>query len=365
MYTLFEGPAEPLFPRYTPPNWSNVRTQLRRNLTRIQSYYGRQTYAVNAKHLLAKMIIAAALPTRLEAYRYYINAQRVSIDTTGALFLTSSTNWGRIQRGNFYNCPEVITVDYSEFDYDAVQRDWRNAKAVRVLYHPYMDLNMSTPDAKYYPASDKVAYISINMAMLLVQYRAFCQEEEALATSLGIPARNVYQFLAMHVLPNMLNSHVDVALLNRTLALAEGVVFPESDYMHSVFVPFVTDKVDACLELLLAYSSKVTMRLNDLQACLPTVGYNNGVSATVLPDNVDTRQLRWAYVLSRVPYMRLMTLMTIKTMRGQTALGREVNELRNILMRLERDGSLRQVMSGQLLDTTVLDLDDLLNLLTS
>lgn len=365
MYTLFTGPVESLYPRYTAPNWANVRQQLRQNLTRIQSYYGRQPYAVNAKHLLAKMIIAAALPITLEAYRYYSHAQRVSIDTTGALFLTSSTNWGRLHHGEFYNCPEVIMVDYSEFDYEEVARDWRNAKAVRVLYHPYMDLSLATPEAKHYPPSEKLAYISINMAMLLVQYRAFCLEEQAIALSLGGTTRNVYQFIAMHVLPNMLNSHVDVALVNRMSALAEGLVFPEAEYMHSVFTPFVTDKVDACLELLLLYSSKVTIRVHDLQASIPTVGYKSGIDATVLPDNVDTLQLRWAYFLSRVPYIRLMTIMTLQTMRGKTALGREINELRNKIQRLERDGSLRRMLSGQLLESTELELADLLNLLTA
>lgn len=294
------------YPRYDPPGWSNVKHQHQINLARVKQYYGNRPTAVMAQHMLIRLIHAMAIPKSLPLDRFYDNVTNLSLDISNVFFLTSSYGYGRIHNGVFYNCPEIIFSDFAPFDYNDVDLNWRTAQPIKVVYHPYSDLRLNLPEPNNYPERNEIAFISINIAMLMVQYRAFRNEEIQFQRISGTDMRSIYQFVRMHVLPNMLDSHVDIALINIVKAITEGKQVDITKSMHSFPLLDVTANTITVLSSFARYFSKVSKSTPIVFESMPMLAHNNICDALYLPDDAYITHNRWALAIAWLPYLEFI-----------------------------------------------------------
>lgn len=293
------------YPKYSPPGWSNVKYQHQINLARVKNYYGNRPTAVLAQHMLIRLIHAVAVPKSLPLDRFYDNVANLSSDISSVFFLTSSYSYGRFHNGVFYNCPEIIFADFSPFDYEEVNLNWRTAQPIKVVYHPYSDLRMNLPEPANYPERAETAFISINVAMLMVQYRAFRNEELAYQKISGTDMRSIYQFVRMHVLPNMLDSHFDIALMNVIGNIAKGIEPDNTKSMHSFPLLDVTTATKNVLGSFYSYFNKVAKSNAVFFESMPLVAHGSIADALYLPDDTILGNNRWAMALAWLPYVEL------------------------------------------------------------
>lgn len=361
MFDLFDRTAEVSSAQYTPPNWQYIRSQLQLNIKKLHGFYGTFPTAVKADHILARLITAVAIPKTLELTRFYDNVQRVSMDVAMALFFTSSISFGRLHHRNFYNCHEVIIADFTPFDERSVHENWKNVSAVTVEYHPYTDLNMLLPEPDSYAPSNKIAFIKINIAALMVQYRAFRLSEEMITAVTLENERSLYQFIRMHVLPNMIYSHVDHAVLNRMTHLLQDQGMIPSTKKHSFHLIEESNKVDAALEQEVMYYSRAQRDFKTILHAVPLITRRRAIDLLHNPDIAKTQQVGWALQLMRLPSVKLLALLCPENvLRANKA---TANALILDLTKLLNSHMLRRMLPPAFAEAAELDVADILNIM--
>lgn len=285
------------------PGWNYVREGLQRNITTVLRYYRRNPTAVESNHFLVKLLHSISFPLSYTLERYYNNVDAASFNVASALKITTSINSGHVFDGIFYGKgnKEIIVGNDESFDLTQANLQWQNLCPVRVLRHPRSDLGLNLLDGTHPAVETGLCVISINIAMLAIQYRAFRINEAETNGAAGESELSVMHFIRMYVLPNMLFSHLDVAIFNRMNALHVGAPFGQPPRQHSFYLIDYSERVTGIQKTLL---DNLTKQSHDFAATLrsiPAVFKEDMVGVMELPEIAPTRQVLWALVISQLP----------------------------------------------------------------
>lgn len=283
-------------------DWNYVRAGLQRNLTNIKNYYNSRVMSVKSNHLLCRIINTADISHNLEIERYYdildSNANRIS----NAMFMTSPVSKGRLFDGFFYGqgCIEVIISNNESFDPVVAYKNWKTISPVTVLLHPRTDLEMLLPNGKETSSEKGLCIISINIPMLLIQYRGFVDEQLYLDTTDGTGLQTVAHFVHRFVLPGMLDTHLDLAIFNRLTKVANGEIMGTVYKKHPFGQVDYSNKVTAIHERMVQDFKQRTMEYAGILEMIPAVVCNSMLQALKLPDIAPTRQIVWVELIARL-----------------------------------------------------------------
>ncbi len=282
-----------------PPKWNYVKTGLAINLERVLTYNRLYPFALPGQHFLVKLLaaIAGSLATPLE--RYYDRVDSLALGLSMTLGMTSSYNRGRVHDGVFYGegCTEVLLLDDDYFDYFKAHERWQEAQPIKVLEHPKSDLRFLPPLGRTTSPEQGLVVISINIAMLAVMYRAFELQKQRVGGT-----KSMYHFLGGWVIPNMLRSHVDIAVFNRYKRGALGI----SDHQNEPTLghPFRLAEygyiVDECVQWSLEHVKRQHRNFHTTLSNLPAVRAPNMLHALLMPDMPPTLQVDWALHAARL-----------------------------------------------------------------
>lgn len=308
MHGLFNLMPGVNIPTMYAANWHYAREGLRHNLKKVVEFYQTHSMAVESEHFLVRLLQSITTPKALPLDRYYAIVDALSLNLGMALKMTSSISKGHVFPGTFYGpgCTEVLIAENADFDVEAVNRNWENVQAIRVLRHPRSDLGLNLPDGKKTGSETGFAVIAINIPMLAVQYRAFRQREDEYSLRTGEPGRTIMQFIHMHVLPNMLYSHFDYVMFNRIYNLKRGAPLGESSKPHPFYITDFSQKLNAVHATVLVNLSAVGQDFAGILRSIPAVTKNNLDDVLVIPEMAPTRQVIWALALSRFPAIDFM-----------------------------------------------------------
>lgn len=287
-------------------HWPYVRDGLRRNLEVILRYHRKNPQAVQGSHFLVRLLGSIAVPLSLNLERYFENVDACTFDTASALKMTSAVAYGGLHKGIFYGpgCNEILIGHNDSFDIYHADKNWMNLQPVTVLRHPRSDLMMNLPDGKDTGTESGMVVIAINIPMLAIMYRAFVQYE---TKNVEEGARlSVYHFIRMYVLPNMLATHLDVALFNRIDNLQKGAPLGESKQAHSFALPDYSKKVNDIHKEILTYIHKKRQDFLGVLHTIPAAIKPDMASVMEIPDIVFTRQVSWALVLARLQVLAFL-----------------------------------------------------------
>lgn len=303
MYNLFNLMSTAAFgtPKY--PEWQYVRDGLKRNLGTVIRFYRKNPMAVQSSHFLVKLLQSITVPQSHNLERYYDNVDALALHVSMALKMTSSINQGKLFDGVFYGQgnPEILLAHNESFDIYEAHRNWQNVCAVKVLRHPKSDLALNLPDGTRSGSETGLAVIAINVPMLAVQYRAFRINEIMINEGDNESQRSITQFIHMYVIPNMLFSHLDLAIFNRLNNRRKGLPLGETRKEHSFYLIDYAKKVDSVQDAIL---HNLRGRGKDFTAILrsvPLVTKDNLEQAFALPEVAPTQQALWALVTARLP----------------------------------------------------------------
>lgn len=338
------------------PNWPYVRDGLKRNLSTVIRYYRRNPTAVKAQHFLVRLLQSITVPHSLPIDRYYANVDALALNISMALKMTSPIFKGEIFEGVFYgrNSTEVLIASDEVFDPVKANTNWRNLCPVRVLQHFRTDIELNIPDGTAFGTESGTAVFSINIPMLAIQYRAFRLEQIKLTADTDEAQLTVQQFIRMYVLPNMLFSHLDVALFNRLVAVKENKPIAEGVKSHPFFVADYDDRVDFVLASVLNYLSIKEQEFAGMLKTIPAVTKENMFEVMTLPNLAPTRQVAWGLVLAELPVALFLHRMShgFRHARNRT----EVNYIQRAAQAFKSDSTLRSALPPRLFNQVASEL---------
>lgn len=298
----------------------------------ICNYYHNRVYAVKNAHLLVRMLQSIDVPMEYEISQY-ANVATIRAPFIARTFdLTSDVNRGRIFDGVFYGegSSEILISEEDYFNPFYAEKHWRRICAVKPLLHCKSDLGLLLPNGKFTSTGIGLSAVSINIALLAVQYRSFILSQRIKYDNQG-GHLGASHFVHMYVLPNMLYNHVDLAILNRLMNLFYGVPQGDALIRHPMAIIDYTKKVDRVLERCIYSVNKRTLTLDALLKILPAVFSKNQEEVLMMPDTQMTVQSMLKILMVRLPIMRFLLDFS-----GKRSLGLNRQYMTAIRTKLER-----------------------------
>jgi len=346
-------------------NWHYARDGLRHNLKKVVEFYHTHSMAVESDHFLIRLLQSITTPKATPLDRYYSIVDALSLNLGMALKMTSSISKGHVFPGVFYGpgTTEVLIADNADFDAVAATRNWEHVQAIKVLRHPRSDLGLNLPDGKKTGTDEGIAVIAINIPMLAVQYRAFRLTEDEYTARTGEPGRTIQQFVHMHVLPNMLYSHLDYVIFNRIYNLATGRPMGESTKNHPFYITDFANKLNAVQLTILENLKAVGQDFTGVLRSIPAVTKDTLDDVMSVPEMAPTRQVVWALALARFPAIDLMVDLVEGGNQGgaQTRNQMQLNTLMQAIRQYRTGAYFSSVLSGDVLYDVESEIDDLVD----
>lgn len=368
MYNLFDlGPdvAQPIFKM---AQWRMIRDGLRRNVAQVIEYYRLNPQAVKSDHFLVRLLQSISVSRSMNLERYYDNVDGIALPLSMALNMTSALYKGATFDGIFYGrgCKEVLVAQSQDWNLEQAHRNWENLVAVKVIKHPVTSLGLDLPDGSrpsvWNSASNlnttgalyNTAVIMIDIPLLAIQYRAFRQNETQISAERGYDdsERSMMQFIRMYVLPNMLQSHLDLVVFNRLDAIKRGLPLESAKNKHPFVMPDYTLKIDQALTEIISRVEKMPRDFQGILKSIPAIFKDNLYQVMDLPRFPPTRQIIWAMVLSRIEV--LFFLFAFLDDGARTRNGKVVNHILHEL-RMYRSA---KIMDSVLPRGVMVDIDD-------
>lgn len=288
-----------------PPKWSYVKTGLQINLEKVQTYSKLYPFAVPSQHFLNRLITSISVPMSVPLERYYDLVDGMAKNLSMSMQMTSPYYRGKVHNGVFYGkgSSEVLLLNEDYFDSTWVHENWRQACPIKVLQHPKSDLGMFVPFGRPYSQETGLSVISINITMLAVMYRAFILQRKSL-----INGQSPYMFLGGFVLPNMLDSHVDIALFNRYCRVAFDIDDQNNipSVRHSFTMPDYSALTDFTIAQAVEHAKRQHRNFNTTLKSLPAISQLNMSEVLQMPDTYRTMQDDWALQACRLKAIRFL-----------------------------------------------------------
>ena len=271
------------------------------NLFEAIAYYKRQVKYVKANHILAQIITMLDLP-RPDMSSSYFNAYVAErAEHVARLFkLTTSEIYGKCHPGycfgNLYK--ELYLYDASPFDIVFDETHWQNISPVRVITHNKNDLSMLATYGKVTTSESGLAIMSINVRRLAFNYRCF--QRWNLSGNHGLSLVN---YIGMFIIPNMLKSLTDIALMNRIMSIYYNEPLSEVLINHPYYKANYIERLDKGINTLLTNLDHTDNKYYAAMAeAIPALARPNMDIALILPDVLNTQQNDWVLIYGRLRY---------------------------------------------------------------
>lgn len=309
-------------------------------LNKILKYYKTQVTSVNSDHILVRLIQSLPLQLSYPYQRYVDVAREASYGVSMSLQFTSPLSVGLYRQTSYFygnNNHEIIIVNNDEFELDEAIANWKDLSPVRVLSHPFTDLNYQLANGRKSSEEKGLVCMTINIPMLMLQYRRWVESEKF---AFGDAGRTLMQFVSMYVIPNILKSHIDHCYFNRLSAQLKQLPVLPFNNSHPFALVDYSSRIDRILPILNARLSTNIYDFADIVRMLPVLFNDNLWSIIKLPDGVINRQVEWAYCLSR---LNLISYLLYLNRSSDSFKNREyMNQIKFDITRLRNDKGLLQ-----------------------
>lgn len=310
------------------------------DVQRVVDYYRKGSLYIQNTHLLVKLINTLAVPMTYTLDEYYEICYQRSLYVATALGMTSSINYGKWFKGQFYfGCDELIIAYNTEEDPNELKKDWLNLKPIQVIETPINNLGYLPPDGQDRQTEQGLVVIGIDIATLMLQYRCFMELQYSNQVAYNTPIDTTAQFVSKVVLPSMIYSQTDKAIMNRMICIEEGIPLGVVKKKHPFYISDYSAQFTRGIQPTLKRLRNSPYLFANYLEQFPKVFNEYPLQ---VPDTTDTRQVWWALFLSRVRIMSFMLDLAGET--GQHANYLDIAKLKIIAKQFNSDGIFNQKM---------------------
>lgn len=312
-------------------NLSPTRAIVSREIHKVVSYYHKQPTLVNPKHILVQLIDKLMISLKRADFSIVDACMDRTPQVAKALgFVHPLNSNAEIFTGQFYNkhINEIIIVDDSEEpDYELIKTRWFMLSAIKIITHPFNDIDMNLCDGKYpsYNTSGTAGFI-VNVPMLMLQYKYWIKRGLAAESSTAILSPR--HFISQLVIPNLLSEHLDICFINRAMTIYRQKPVPLMYKRHPFQMADYTSRVDEIIEQQVEAFRKAPFDTRNFYTLFASLLKESWLLSIKLPDIAPTINTRWALELYSLPYILFMC---------EVLSNKDVSKLDDIRGRIKRD----------------------------
>jgi hypothetical protein len=321
------------------PNTDFVMRSYKRELDKVVDYYRHSTFRVDPTSILIRLMYLIATPLDYEDDVYTRVVTSKAPNIARALRITSSVSFGQFHKPSFYNedSRELYTyIDTYIYPF-GFQDIYKTVASVRVIQHNESSISFTAPKNGNRSNGEGLVNIEINIPMLALQYKCYAREMEINGLNVSYE-----QFISRIVLPNMLASHIDYAIMNRAIAQYYGKPYTANTSQ----LPFPVIDYEGRLDKLIQYAMKHTknrsMKYYDVLRHYPSVVNTSQLESLQLPLYVPNRQLLWNIFYSRLDVMMFLIDSCGEETRHYNS--EEIEDLKRLVRRFQSDNIYRKML---------------------
>lgn len=332
MYMLFRDVPSRRLGQTVAPGFVYIRQTYRSLISDVKRYYSKAPKYVDSRNLFALLIQQFVINMSVDDDQWIRDVERITPGVVRNLELVSPINKGKVYMTGITLGPhseEVAIASYEKFNRSDLGNRWRELTPVKYLYHTRTDtslpiMNNTTPGKAH-------GVITVNIPMLMVQYRYWLQWQKRLGVE---QFENVYRFIGSVVLPNMLDSFLDIAFFNRIDRDSQNIPNPTFPTQHPFYLTNLNDRLDKLAKTINFESTLKGIEIEGLAWITPMIIKPNLFDVMELPREPITYQNEWAISLARLPYVRYLCRMV---MRNHGYDRSQINEILIDLIEASRD----------------------------
>lgn len=343
MYDFFEEGALRNRGAVSAPAFHYVKDGLSKAIDTTVAYYRHRATVVSNNHILVRLLKSLNVSFNRE-WRNYVDTANDKMDSLSrALQITSDVNLGKVfAPGDFYGIGnEIYIADNSRIDdIETAVANWRELEPVRILRHPFTDMNCALADGNYKGSDEKgLVILSIHFGKLAIQFRCWAEQERLKHYD---TAESVAGFVKRYPVTNLVRSHMDVALFNRLYYTYKD--FPIAPYkrVHPFNVIDYTGKLAGVFKTLIDGVLNRPRLFEEYLLNLPSIRYDNMLPTFIMPKVYATRRVEWALILARMPLITF--LVTVEGDRSLSANRHYVNRIKETLWDIRNDGTISNMV---------------------
>jgi hypothetical protein len=305
MLSLFQQKKLLYGGRINPFRLRDVHQRMVEDVGKVIQYYRTSGRVVKNDHILNVLINTINVPLRYDLMHYHDVVWQRGIHVARFLGMTSSLARGKWFNSTFYgNLDEIILAYNGSNNPNKLEKNWEDLEPVKVLECPVSDSSYQIPDGKEHSKAKGIVVIGIDIPMLMVMYRKFCEKEQIRRLNPDVAKYGTPNFIAMYVLPNMLKSQTDLMIVNRLINLFEGTANCKSLTKHPFFISDYTPLLDRNLELIIERFNELPLLYRNMILQIPYVFSEDALD---IPDIAPTVQVNWALWLTRLKMIKFLT----------------------------------------------------------
>lgn len=359
MYELFRDKPTRLLGQTLYPDIYYIRRTYKELNLYVKNFYRRNPKAVHSSNLIANLIQHFHVDPDSSDLEIINNATNYGVAIARNFGLTSSMFRGKVFDKGITLGPECDELAIASFeglskDYNSKSR-WVDLVSVKYLYHTRTDLNMpimnNTTKGKGY------GVIIINIPLLILQYAKWLQWQKRIGVE---QYENAYRFVGSVVLPNLIDSYLDIAYFNRLSRQLQGIKNHKYPLAHPFYLTDLSTRVDRLIEHVNLEATKKGIEVEGLAWITPTLLGDNLFNTMSLPREPLSYQNEWVMTLARFPYIKYLILALIKNPGYDRA---QLNEVMIELINATTDRIFKTMGNTDFIKRFNLEVQDLIKLL--
>lgn len=319
MYTLFNSELKIRRTSITLMAFDYIKRELMNvQVDRYKQYRAINPGYLKSDHILQKILAMVDIPFDGDLPDYYLRVGSIVNRIAGQMGFCNASHHGRVRnKSHFYGKGVneiIIAVASDDLTPAQIWFNWREMSPVRVLSHPITGCGIieldGSNDFKGVPIG-ATAVLEVNIPLLACQYHLW-----RMATSSSAPegySFPVAHFLTQVIIPNMLPSHLDVAVGNTLHSLIGGTGYVQVESDMPFYTADLYPKLIKHLNDLVTRFSNQTLPYRDIIDNIPVFG-NEAYSQTIkMPDIAFTNQAIWALTIARLPLIAMLLAFDVRS----------------------------------------------------
>jgi hypothetical protein len=289
---------------------------IKRELMANQVERYRQYRAINPSflkndHILNRIMGMVDIPFDGDLPDYYLRVSEIVNRIAGQMGMVTSAHHGRTRdKSQFYGdgvTEIIIAVSNDDISPSDIWFNWRKLSPIRVLSHPIMgcgiiELNGTSSFKGLHPGA--TAVIEIDIPLLACQYHLW-RMAISNTSSAGASAPMAH-FMTQVIIPNMLGSHLDVAILNTIHSIIGSTDYIKVDSNMPFFTTDYYPKLMDGLKELVGRFSRETYVYKEILMNIPVFEKDTLFQVIQMPDIAFTNQAIWALIIARMPLIAML-----------------------------------------------------------
>lgn len=306
MIDILLGPGVFKYSLPAPPSKRWAVEQLRYDLNKVILYRRGLSARLPSDHLLVRLIQSLNIDLTLPDQEYVWAVEDEALRLSNAFRLTSPWGHGHpFSPGYFYSpyVNEIIFASLDAFDVELCSRNWEDINPIRVITHPYNGLTLPILNGEGAGLGRYQGWASIviNIPLLALQHKRWWEVNCRYNTDSPPP---INLFFGRYPLANLLANHLDITLLNRTMALDQDTVLQDLSNPNPFYIGMqAAGQTDRMIKQSLTFMQRPNMTFDEWLDAVPQATVDNVHEWLVLPTQTFITQVEWAFFITRMTLM--------------------------------------------------------------